>query len=77
MRSISVIAYDIAKEWGAKTNYAAKPYLSAMKGLENVNSNYGFDDARSIINYFLANASGFRGEKARELKAELKQHLKG
>ena len=77
LRPISSIAYDIHKEWGVKVNYAAKPYLSALKGLESISDHYGYDSARSIVLYFLGNASTFRGDAAKALKAELKQHLKG
>ena len=70
-RSIRSIALDIRKEW-AKVNYAAKPYLDAMMELNSINDKYGFDNARSIILYFLSNASSFRGERAKALKAELK-----
>lgn len=70
-RSIRSIALDIRKEW-AKVNYAAKPYLDAMLELDTINDKYGFDNARSIILYFLSNASSFRGERAKALKAELK-----
>jgi hypothetical protein len=75
LRPLSSIAYDISKEWGNKTNYAAKPYLSALKGLESISDHYGYDSARSIVLYFLGNASSFRGDAAKSLKAELKQHL--
>jgi len=70
-RSIRSIALDIRKEW-SKVNYAAKPYLDAMMELDSINDKYGFDNARSIILYFLSNASSFRGERAKALKAELK-----
>lgn len=70
-RSIRSIALDIRKDW-AKVNYAAKPYLDAMLELDSINDKYGFDNAKSIILYFLSNASSFRGEKAKALKAELK-----
>jgi hypothetical protein len=43
-----------------------------MSTLESVNDSYGYDDARSIINYFLGNATMWRGEDARRLKKELK-----
>lgn len=76
LRPISCIAYDIRKEWGTKTNFAAKPYLSAMLGLNSLSDSYGFDSGKSVVLYFLGNASGFRGEKAKQLKAELKSHLK-
>jgi hypothetical protein len=72
-RPIYLIARDIQKEWGAKIFFGAKPYLEAMKQLETMNDMYGMDDAKSIILYFLSNASSFRGERARELKAELKK----
>jgi hypothetical protein len=70
-RSIRAIALDIRKDW-VKVNYSAKPYLDAMLELDSINDKYGFDNARSIILYFLSNASSFRGEKAKALKAELK-----
>jgi hypothetical protein len=70
-RSIRSIALDIRREW-IKVNYAAKPYLDAMMELNSINDKYGFDNARSIILYFLSNASSFRGERAKALKAELK-----
>jgi len=70
-RSIRSIALDIRREW-IKVNYAAKPYLDAMLELNSINDKYGFDNAKSIILYFLSNASSFRGERAKALKAELK-----
>ena len=77
LRPISAIAYDVLKEWNGKVNYAAKPYLSAMFEFETINDKYGFDSARSVVLYFLGNASSFRGERAKQLKQELKDHLKG
>ena len=75
MRSISEIARDIRKDW-KPVNYAAKPYLNAMGFLDNITDKYGMDSAKSIIAYFLSNASTWRGEKAKEIKAELKAMLK-
>jgi len=71
-RSLSTIAREIRKEWGAKVNYAAKPYLEAMSSLDKVSDNYGYDDGESIVLYFLSNASTFRGDAAKRIKAELK-----
>ena len=71
-RSISTIAYEIRKEW-KNVNFAAKPYLEAMYQLNSIDDKYGFDDAKSIVLYFLSNAASFRGPKAKEIKAELKQ----
>jgi hypothetical protein len=75
-RSISSIAYDIKRVW-AKPYFGAKPYLDAMTQLDNINSKYMYDDARSVIMYFLANASTFRGNDAKVLKQELKNLMKG
>jgi hypothetical protein len=71
-RSLSTIAGEIRKDWGSKVNFAAKPYLSAMAGLDSIDDQYGYDDARSIVLYFLSNASSWRGETAKRIKAELK-----
>lgn len=76
VRPICTIARDIQREWGSKVNYAAKPYLNAMLSLSSVNDKYALDDGKSIVLYFLSNASAFRGEKAKALKAELKALVK-
>lgn len=72
-RTISSIARDIRKDWGNKINYGAKPYLDAMLYLDSPNDKYGFDDARSIVLYFLSNASTYRGNNAKVNKLALKQ----
>jgi hypothetical protein len=74
-RKIHEIAKDIRENWNP-VNYAAKPYLNAMFSLESVKDSFGYDSARSVILYFLSNASSFKGEDARRLKAELKALLK-
>jgi hypothetical protein len=71
VRPLYVIARDIYKVW-PKVNYAAKPYLEAMTELTSINDKYGYDNARSIVLYFLSNASSFRGDEAKALKLELK-----
>lgn len=76
MRSVSAIAYDIKRAW-PKVNYAAAPYLDAMTRLQSASDPYYQDSGRSVINYFLANAAGFRGGAAKALKAELKNLVKG
>lgn len=75
MRKISEIAVEIEKDW-RNVNFAARPYLDVMRQLDSVTDKYYFDDARSIITYFLCNASSWRGEKAKAIKAELKGMLK-
>ena len=70
-RSISRIAYDIKANW-PKPYFGAEPYLRAMTQLNDINDAYGLDNAKSIVLYFLANATTWRGEHARRIKAELK-----
>lgn len=47
-----------------------------MSTLDKVTDKYFMDSAKSIINYFLSNASGWRGEEAKRIKAELKAIIK-
>jgi len=74
MRPISTIACDIRADW-KKVYFGAEPYLKAMMALNSVNDHFGADGANEIIMYFLANAGGWRGPKAREIKTELKQMI--
>ena len=70
-RPLYEIARDIRKDW-KNAYFGAKPYLDAMATLDSINDNYGWDSADSIIRYFLANASTWRGETAKKIKKELK-----
>ena len=74
-RSISAIALEIRQNW-PKPYFGAAPYLDAMRSLRSIDDKYGADDARSIVIYFLSNATTWRGETARRVKAELKAMLK-
>jgi hypothetical protein len=69
--NISEIAAIISSDW-KNINYAAQPYLEAMFSLQTISDSCLNDDAPSIINYFLINASTWRGETAREVKKKLK-----
>lgn len=74
-RSLSTIAYEIKADW-KKVNYAAKPYLDAMISLNSIDDNYFMDSGRSVVAYFLGNATSWRGDKARSIKKELNAMLK-
>jgi hypothetical protein len=74
-RPLSVIAREIRADW-TKPYFGAVPYLDAMGTLNTINDNYGYDTAHSIVIYFLANATTWRGETARRVKAELKSLAK-
>jgi hypothetical protein len=73
-RPIYVIARDIKASW-AKVSPYAKPYLDAMASLNSVNDTYYHDTGRDVVLRFMCNAAGFRGDKAKALKAELKAAL--
>ena len=71
-RLLCDIAKEIKKTW-PNINYAARPYLAAMESLTTIDSFYYADSAKSVVLYFLANASTWRGLDARHIKAELKK----
>ena len=73
-RHISDIARDISEHW-SNVYFGARPYLQAMYYLSTIEDYYGLDTATTIIYYFLANASTWRGKDARRIKAELKAML--
>lgn len=75
MRAIKDIAAEIREDW-KKPYFGAVPYLDAMDDLWQTTDNYGADDAKSIILYFLSNATTWRGDTARKIKAELKAMVK-
>jgi hypothetical protein len=74
-RTIFAIANDVINLW-PKPYFGAVPYIKAMRDLTTIQESYGEDSARSIVNYFLANAKTWRGEDARRIKAELNALLK-
>lgn len=74
VRPLSEIAREITRTW-RNVNYAARPYLDAMRGLNAITDRYGYENADSIVLYFLSNAGGWRGEDAKRIKAELKAML--
>jgi hypothetical protein len=73
-RPLYTIAAEIRRSW-PKVYFGAAPYLEAMGSLNSIEDRYVLDDARSIVRYFLANASAYRGEQAKAIKAELKAML--
>ena len=75
-RSLARIADEVRADWAGKINYAAKPYLDAMSSLNSIDDDYFEDSGASVVAYFLSNASSWRGDKAKAVKAELKAMLK-
>ena len=80
-RPLYKIAAEIRKDWKATAKngsiyFGAVPYLDAMSSLNSIQDNYGMESGKSIVLYFLSNASTWRGETAKRVKAELKKMAK-
>jgi hypothetical protein len=72
--NIAALARVIRRDW-AKVYFGAAPYLQAMATIDKASDSYGYDSGKSIIRYFLAKASTYRGPMAKAIKAELKRRL--
>jgi hypothetical protein len=75
-RQLNTIANEIFQDWEEKVYFGARPYLEAMTTLSDINQDFGCDSGKSIVRYFLANATTWRGETARRIKKELNSMLK-
>ncbi len=73
-RYLFEIAEDIYQNWHNITD-AAWPYLHAMQQLCTLKDYFFQDSARSVVLYFLSNSTTWKGEKAKQIKTELKQLL--
>lgn len=74
-RPLHLIAQEIYRDWRNISPYA-RPYLEAMCDLDRVTDKYLLDSGKSVVLYFLSNASSWRGETAKRVKAELKTIVK-
>ncbi len=74
-RPLHVIAAEINRTW-PKVNFAARPYLDAMGARSAIQGSVPPNDGESVVLYFLSNASTWRGDDARRIKAELKALIK-
>jgi hypothetical protein len=74
-RPLYDIANEIRKDW-KPVYFGAKPYLEAMSSLDKITDDFGMDSGKSMVAYFLSNASTWRGETAKRIKAELNKMLK-
>ena len=84
-RTFSAIAEEVLHLW--KTKYGkclpwslkcALPYLEAMLECDTTNKDaaYYVETVESVVVYFLANITNWRGDDAKRIKAELKSMLK-
>ncbi len=76
VRPLNVIAAEISRLW-ERPYFGAVPFINAMRGLSAITDTYGYEDGESVVLYFLSNATTWRGDDARRIKAELKAALKG
>ena len=85
-RTFSDVANEVFILWRKKYGYnkfpvsfvGAIPYLQAMLACSTTDKNalYGCETRETIVLYFLANVTSWKGEDARRIKAELKSMLK-
>lgn len=76
-RKLSEIAQEIKQDYesqGKEPYFGMVPYLNAMLAIHSSdpNARYLYEDASTIVAYFLANARTWKGETARRIKQELK-----
>lgn len=60
-----------ASSWPAEQRYKAQPWLNTLAHLDTVDQTYYSISGAEIVRHFLSNASSWRGETARRIKAEL------
>lgn len=78
-RAPYIIAQEIQKEMprsGSAWTFT-RPYVEAMRAMEDWQTPYGADSASSVGLYFLCNAGNWRGAAARRIKAEIKAACQG
>jgi len=74
-RPLYEITDEIMDAWPAGVSIGrnqAAPYIAAMRELTLVTDMYGMEDGTGVVRYFLSNASTWRGDVARRIKAELR-----
>ena len=75
-RTFATIAAEIKATW-KKPYFGAAPYIAALSTIHSSDKNapYAFETAESVVRYFLANATYWRGADAKRIKAELKSMI--
>lgn len=72
--SLESLAFEILKDW-EDIPKSAFQYVNAMTQIQNIDDEYGLDDGRKIVAYFLTSARTWKGDVARKIKKELKDRL--
>lgn len=76
-KTIAELAALVREDW-KNPYFGARTYIKAMLEIHKHDPRqvmYGDEQAVSVIKYFLANASKWRGDIARQVKAELKERV--
>lgn len=75
-RPLYEIAEEIRNETAASAFWwKAQPYVEAMLSLNKITDMYMFEPADMVVRYALGNLMGWRGDKAKAIKAELREML--
>ena len=79
MRTLREIAFDALRDPTLKGSARAwaTPYLNALTHCETASDTYIFETAREQIPYALSNLQSWRGDSARSIKRELREHYDG
>ena len=69
-RTFAAIAAEIKATW-KKPYFGAMPYIDALSTVHSSDKDarYMYETAESLVQYFLANATYWRGEDAKRIKA--------
>lgn len=76
-RDLSELARIIYSEGRGKSWFnIAKHYVEPMLSMTDASENYYYDTGTSVVMYALSNLQYWRGDVAKQVKLEMKQHLK-
>jgi hypothetical protein len=76
-RPLNELAEIIFKDGRGKSWFnIAKHYVEPMFSMTDAKQNYYHDSGTSVVLYALSNLQYWRGDVAKQVKLELKQHLK-
>lgn len=75
-RPLYEIAQEIKEDVESRAFWwKAKPYVEAMLSLDKITDVYMFEPADMVVRYALGNLMGWRGDKAKAIKDELRSML--
>jgi hypothetical protein len=74
MRKLCDIAKEIRDDWTLINNGAAREALECMESIIDIGEPFATDpNGYGAVGSFLSNSMGWRGEKARTIKKELRE----